>query len=384
MNIVLLSHSRLYRDPRILRQISWTTSISSSAQITTIGCGPKPEGAHHHHEIPVTKLMGRLFAYSVLRRKRRFDFLYGKHLDQVLPNVFQNADLIIINEVEYLPHSSFLDSEVRVTPTYLDLHEDHTGPFDRGFLERLAFRKYGAWQFAEALKFVRTRIGTAAVTSVEESIAKSYSNLMSRDVDVIQNAPNNNNLTPTHVEPDRVRLVHHGMGTSGKGIETSIRALKRLDARYTLDLILFSTKWFDFKIRALSLMSGVSQRVRILPGVPLDQLPKTLNDYDVALVIMSGTTQGLWKALPNKLFESIHAKLAIVCGPNPSIRKVVVEHSLGISLSHTSAQTIAEALNNTSTQEWIRFKSAASVAAPSLSASQGRDTFGRILDGLLS
>jgi glycosyltransferase involved in cell wall biosynthesis len=229
------------------------------------------------------------------------------------------------------------------------------------------------------VSFVRSRVAGISITSVEEVIAESYSQLFSMSVDVIYNAPDRNDLRPTPVQADAIRLVHHGMGTKGKGIEETICALNFLDSRYSLDLILFATPQFKLKIELLSRILGVRNRINILRGVPLSDLPLVLNRYDVAIVLLSDVTPGHWNSLPNKLFESIHSKLAIVTGPNPSMRRIVEQGRVGVALPSWSPKALSAVLSSWTASDIWKFKENTTSASAVLSSDQSKVVFARIV-----
>ena len=313
----------------------------------------------------------------------RFQYFFGRFLDNIPKSVFEDIDLLVVNEIEYLNWDEFRNGLLKNQPTYLDLHEDHVNHADRGPLERFAFRKYWKWQMEQCIHFVSQRRGRIAITSVERVIADSYSRLFDEPVDLIYNAPDKNTLAPTSVDPQSIKLVHHGMGTKGRGIEPTIRALGLLGSKYSLDLILFTTSLYKLKIQLLATLLGVRERVRILPGVPLIDLPGILNRYDISVILLSAVTPGHFNAMPNKLFESIHAKLTIVTGPNPSMKQIVEGYQIGVALKSWSPEELAASIRLISVEEIQIYKRNTELAAASLSSDQSQEVFKSKLKYLL-
>jgi glycosyltransferase involved in cell wall biosynthesis len=339
-------------------------------------------GVSFHHPIPALPLLKRYFGYLIRRHSSRFQYFYGRFLDMTPLEEISNVDLVVVNEIEYLPWLMAGQRDLQTAPTYLDLHEDHINNADRGALETFAFRKYWKWQLEKTTQFVKERSGHLVITSVEELIASSYSKLFSEPVQLIYNAPDPNRLQAIPLESDAIRLVHHGMGTKGRGIEETIRALRLLDSKFSLDLVLFCTPLFRLKIEVLSRILGVRKRVNVLPGVPLDELPILLNGYDIAVILISGRIPGHLNTLPNKLFESIHSKLAIVTGPNPSMSKIVTNNKIGVSLTSWSFRELAGMLSKLTAEDINTFKQNASLVAPHFSSERGKRAFGRIVHKL--
>jgi hypothetical protein len=353
-----------------------------ASSITTIGFGPKPDGVSAHYIIPVLPLVARYFGYLIRSHPLRFEYFFGRFLNRIPSRVMEEVDLLVVNEIEYMHWSKFSTTDLKSAPTYLDLHEDHVHHADRGLLERFAFRKYWVWQLEQLVSFVRGRKGKVAITCVEEVIADSYANILGEPLDLILNSPDENDLEPGLVNPGNIRLVHHGMGTKGRGIEQTIVALSRLDSKFTLDLIIFSGPLYTLKIKVLALIFGVSRRMRFLPGVPLSDLPKVLNKYDVSVIILSDVTSGHLNALPNKLFESIQAKLAIITGPNPSMAKLVLGNGVGVALPSWSPKDLAKQLGQLTASEIQAFKQNAVVASKKFSTEASKRVFMRIVRNL--
>jgi glycosyltransferase involved in cell wall biosynthesis len=352
-------------------------------RITTIGHGEKVADVQEHFEVPVLGLFQRYFGYLIRSDVSRFHYFFGRFLDRIPDTALHDADLVVINEIEYLHWGRFREEVLSTKATYLDLHEEHVGHADRGPMERFAFRKYWRWQLNELKAFVKHRKGRILLSSIEQVIADSYSRILDEPIQLIFNAPDTNSLTPSIVDPKSIKLVHHGMGTKGRGIEDTIMALNQLDNRFTLDLILFATPQFKIKIHFLIWLLRLGGRVRILPGVPLTDLPDILNRYDISVIVPPPLTMGNQNALPNKFFESMHAKLAIITGPNPSMKRIVQEEGIGFALETRTPKELARYLKGLSPIEIFQFKNNSVVASEKYSTDQSKKVFLGIISRLI-
>ena len=338
-----------------------------------------PDGVASHYSIPVRATFQRYLGYLIRNHASRFDYFFGDFLDWIPKELFASSDLLVINEIEYLAWAGFRDEPLSTIPLYLDLHEDHVNDAHRGPLEAIAFKKYWQWQLLQLREFVASRRPPLRITSVEEVIASDYEKLLNRPVEIIRNAPDTNSLIPIQTQQNKIQLVHHGMGTKGRGIELAIRALSKLDSRFSLTLVLFSTPQFRVKIELLARILRVRNRLEILPGVPLRDLPNLLNRYDVSVVVLPSKTPGHANALPNKFFESIHAKLAIVTGPNPTMSRLVKEFDLGVAMSSWTLTELVETLGRLNSSSIERYKENSLKASESLSSRQSSMTFKRLV-----
>lgn len=379
---MIFSHSNIPKDPRVLRQIKWLRELGFD-EISTVGMGERSHGVDFHFEIPSLSFLLRYFGYLIRGERRRFQFFFGRFLDRHLKHLELGYELVVVNQIEYLPWEGFESNALKEIPVYLDIHEDNINDADRGPLEKFAFRKYWQWQLKQLVKFVGKR-DIIVITSVEEVIANSYSDLFRLPVGILYNAPDENDLTPTPVDESAIRLLHHGMGTKGRGIETTIRAIRRLDDRFTLDLILFPTPLFKIKIEFLSRLLGVRKRINILPGVPLADLIPIVNKYDLSVIVLSGVIPGHLNSLPNKLFESIQAKVAIITGPNPSMARLVQENEIGLVMNSWSVDDLVLTLGQVSKGTIEVFKSNTISASQTLSSQKSKELFVKLTHQLLS
>lgn len=379
---IIFSHSLIRRDPRLLRQIRWLQELGFE-EIATVGQGPITAGVSRHHEIKRLGTFERYLGYLIRINRFRFWYFFGRHLDKTPPKLMADASVILINEVEYLSWSGFWEENLNSLPVYLDLHEDHVSDAHRGLLEAVAFRSYWKWQLQQLVNFAKTRASKMELTCVENEIAKSYEFVTGKSVRLIYNAPDANNFDPSVTDPEKIKLIHHGMGTKGRGIETTIRALSMLPSKYSLDLVLFSTPIFNLKIRLLARLLRVDRRVNIERGVPLADLPKRLNRADISVVLIPNVTGGHLNSLPNKFFESIHAKLAIITGPNPTMSALTKQYGFGIILGSWKSAELASAIQKLRHLDITKMKKNAVQASLELSSEQSGSKFKKILTELL-
>jgi hypothetical protein len=108
--------------------------------------------------------------------------------------------------------------------------------------------------------------------------------------------------------------------------------------------------------------------VRVLPPVPFDEIVPVLAAYDAGIFVCPPTTFNLLHALPNKLFEFVQARLAVVVGPSPEMARIVTEHGLGVVADGFTAEDTARALATLSSARVTEHKAASHRAAEALSA----------------
>ena len=158
-------------------------------------------------------------------------------------------------------------------------------------------------------------------------------------------------LKPIKTDMENINLVHHGVGTTHRGIEQAIRVLAELPDNFSLNLLLVASRPYFKKLESLALAHKVSHRVRFLEPVPTVGISKRINEFDIALVVNPPITVSEYRAMPNKFFESIQASLMIVVGPNPEMSQIVQEARNGIVLPDWEDDSLAKALRSLTSKD---------------------------------
>src|SRR5690606_23684141 len=70
--------------------------------------------------------------------------------------------------------------------------------------------------------------------------------------------------------------------------------------------------------------------VHVHPPVAPDAFATTINAYDIGVHLRAPTNINHGLALPNKLFDSVQARLATVVSPTPTMVAFVPEHDIGV------------------------------------------------------
>lgn len=123
--------------------------------------------------------------------------------------------------------------------------------------------------------------------------------------------------------------------------------------------------------------------MKIEPGVPLARLPSRLNKADVSVILLSDVTPGHANALPNKFSESIHAKLTVITGLNPSMGSLEQKYKIGQTLTDWKPRTRAKCLLTLKPHQIEEYyHEHPVVASRELRSSQSREMFSSIIGQL--
>jgi glycosyltransferase involved in cell wall biosynthesis len=190
-------------------------------------------------------------------------------------------------------------------------------------------------------------------------LAAEYNREFGANPIVLLNAPFAEPLNPSTIDPNRIRLIHHGIAKPGRKLERLIDAAATLDRRFELNLMLRgkSRHINDLKRHA----SGL--RVKFPPPVPQDEICRTINQYDIGLISYVPTTFNLRHCLPNKFFEFIQARLALIVSPLPDMASIVEEQGIGIVTNGFTVKALADSIDAIEPEELIAHKRASGKAA---------------------
>lgn len=367
--LLILSFSPLLSDARVLKQIRLFTPLYD---VVTCGYGEAPEGVVEHWRIPDELVSGRYDGKPLRLRAYRWAYWHHPvvaHLRRTLP--VGTMDAILADDIDTGGLALHLRPRHGV---HADLHEyaprmnEHLPAWNRWV------RPFMSWMVR---RYVRR---CASVTAVAPHIAEEYQRRFRlRHVGVVVNAAPYHDLAPTPVgEP--LRLVHSGAARSGRRIEDMIEAVAGVPG---LVMDLYLTQNSGPYYAGLLEQAERAENVRILPPVPYAQLIDTLHDYDVGVFSLPPTTFNYEWALPNKVYDFVQARLALVISPSPEMARLVREHELGVVADGFAPADLRRALASLDPSEVARAKRASDAAALPLSAERSMDGWREAIADLL-
>lgn len=364
VKILILSFSWLQTQPRVLRQVF---SLSGKHELTVAGYGPLDvsgvnvlslKGLASSTNPQLTRFPASLrIVRAALAYLGFFRLLYWvfhpavKHAEKAFRH--QDFDLIIANELETVPLAMKI---AKGAPVVADLHEYTPGHLQPGSLAYVAYQRYRLWLTSNYLS------KPSSLLTVGAGISKLYEdNWGVPPLHIVRNAPRYEELAPSDVISDKIELVYHGLGGSGRGLEAILNALKQLPPEFEAHFYIAGGG--DHEIQARAEEFGIEHRVIIHPPVKTVDIAKTINKHDVAIVFHQPHTQNFRDSLPNKFFESIQARLAIVVSPSPEMASIVESYKNGLVAKDHSPEALRDALLSLDPQSILWFKRQSNLAA---------------------
>ena len=371
--VLVVSFSPIHADARVLRQLS---VVTRRAHVTTIGYGPRPAGSDEHLQLPdgATSLpqTPRGVALLALRQWRAAELAAPGAQHALRLAAGGSWDAVVANDARALPLAHRLAGGA---PVWADLHE--WAPQERTHV--LAWRLLVAPLMDHLCRTYLPRC--AATTTVAGSIADLYAERYGVRPEVMRNAAPWADLSPTAVDGATIRLVHSGGAIPGRNLEAMLDVVAALGPSYSLDLYLVPGGDGGRYLRALQSRAGAG--VTFHDPVAPEDLPATLNRYDVGVFWIPPFNTNAARTLPNKLFDFVQARLAIAVGPSPEMARVVTEHGLGVVAEDFSVEAATRSLAALSREQVAAFKDAAHTASRALSFTAEAAVADDILDRLL-
>ena len=362
--LLVISFTDLARDPRVRRQLRFLREVY---RVTAAGFGdPRLAGVSY---VPIPPPPGglarwrrRLLGAGRLARRRfeRFYWTSGSVPAARAALSGVRADAVLANDIDTLPLALELANGAKVV---FDAHEYAPREYDERILWRALVAPYRRYLCAQYVPKVN------AMMTVGPAIAAEYERDTGVRPTVITNAPDFVELAPRPAAPNGVvRLVHHGGANPSRRLEDMVDAMAMLDDRFELTMMLVELPGHERYLEHLRRRARRVGRVEVVPPAPMEDLPKTLNAFDVGVYLLAPANYNQRYALPNKLFEYVQARLAVVVGPSPEMARVVEEHGCGVVADDFSVPALARALGHLDAPTIQRFKAAAHRCARALSA----------------
>jgi hypothetical protein len=356
--MLIISFSPIASDARVLKQVR---GFADDYRVTTCGFGPSPDPRVEHIELragPVSQ-MNRLLDEALVRvHWFRAAYWTGPTVRAARAALSgRRFDAVIANDLDTAGVSVAMFGGERV---HCDLHE--YWPQLHGENPRwLAHRsKLYIWLLRE---YVRR---AASTTTVSSRIADEYRSVYDIDAEIVTNASPQRDLVAGSVSKP-LRLVYSGAGDGERGLESLVEATARTTTAVELDLYLMSTTT-DYLQRLQQLIDREQAPVRILAPVPYEKLVATLNTYDVGVYQPKPINLNHAYALPNKVFDFVQARLALVIGPAEEMARVVREHGIGVITDDFTPESLRCALDSLTHDAVRAYKAASDRAARILSA----------------
>lgn len=374
--VLIVSYTRTEQEPRIIKQIA---EFRKDYHVTTAGYGPAPARVDDHIELDervrasgVGRIPGIFSLLLLLRLHRGYARLEPR--DRSAFERLRNGrwDVVVAHDAQTLYLASRLAPRFGVLA---DMHEYAPKQSPSSLKWNLLAQPYYNW-------ICRTFAARAeAVTTVSSGIVDEYRREFGIEATLVVNATPYQEL-PINPVGAPIRLVHSGGVAVQRRLDIMIRGVRESRADVTLDLFLVGGETpLMAELRALA--EG-DPRIRFREPVPYGDLVETLNGYDVGLSIFPPTTFNLAWCLPNKFFDFIQARLGVIVGPSPEMKRFVDDYEVGLVLPDFEPASLAAALEDLTPERVSEWKQASNRHVHELSGEEQGKIWGRLVADMVA
>jgi glycosyltransferase involved in cell wall biosynthesis len=321
----------LYRNSRALKQLR---SLSAAGYIVEVW--------HLAGQAPAVALPPSITVHDLVRPSGKGPLFFrqvGRLFEEALSDV--RADIVHASDLYALAACRRRADTLGCALTY-DAREYY--PHVAGTVRKPWARWW--WRHVERSHILRAD----AVFTVSDSIANTLrSDYGIQRPRVVHNAPPTSlpdGANPVQSLRDRIQtknpvFVHLGQMKAQRGGPILLEALRSVDSAHLVFLGYGSEM---NRMQDLARMHGLSERVHFFEPVSPDAIRDAIRDADVGITMLEDTCLNHRYALPNKLFDYIHAGLPVLGADLPEIRAVIARHDIGMTASPNYPEHVAEAM----------------------------------------
>ncbi|MCW3078455.1 MAG: hypothetical protein JWO32_3064 [Bacteroidetes bacterium] len=380
--ILILCTNDYQKQPRVLRTIealrnNYHISVAGNSDtkehsvdfITLASNLEKNKKNYWHFNKPAFIRLPISFFYKYIKQKQFYKPFYfeqqywtkARKID--LENLKNRSfDLIVSHGVDTLPLAVKLaDKKI---PVIFNAHEYYPLEFEQD-------KKWLETEGAKASFLLERYLPKCKhMFCVSNLIQEKFLETIKIDSTVITNAPNFYEQEPKAVNPQKIKIIHHGIALKERNIENMATLINFLDERYELNFMLtIADKAYYEKLK---IDFKHIKHINFLEAVPLTQLCTFLNQFDIGYYILPPVNFNTTNALPNKLFEYVQARLCLAFGPSPEMKMVIEKYNLGFVAQDYSPKSMAEKITKLSIADINNFKNNTHKYAQELSAASNQ------------
>lgn len=334
--------------------------LESHYQVTVAGYGRKPDANIRFIQLEKrpASLPKKLFWAAKLLVGAFENYYWNQEQVRSAQQFLNDSyfDLVIANDISSAPLALKLAGGSSVL---VDAHEYSPREFDDRWLWRLLFGRYNHFLCQRYLPLA------SGMTTVCQGIADEYGRVYGVLPVVVHNAPLDQKLLPSPVSENHIRLIHHGAAIRSRHLGVMIEMMQHLDERFSLDCMLMESDVLYMK--ELRQAAKGDSRIKFIDPVPMPEICRHLNQYDMGIYILPPVNFNHQHALPNKFFEFVQARLGVAIGPSPEMESLLKNYRCGIVADSFTAEALAASLSALSSAKVAEFKEAAHSAAVELS-----------------
>ncbi len=284
-------------------------------------------------KLPSSKLLDRNYTckrLSILFNKGALFYAF-LNVQFFIYLLFKSTDIIVANDLDTLP-ACHLVAKIKGKKLIVDLHELFTEVPE--VVNRKRVQKF--WAGIEEYFLPKNK----RIITVCKSIADYYEDKYDKAVAVVRNIPLEKVLyqTPEKSE-DQFIILYQGAINIGRGIETMVDMMSYLPEQYSLWIIGSGDISTDIQHQISS--RKLDKRIKMFGRKDPSELKKITPQAHLGLSLEENLGLNYYFALPNKLFDYLHADVPMLVSPFPEMSAIVNQYNVGYIRQSSSAKGLA-------------------------------------------
>lgn len=242
--------------------------------------------------------------------------------------LFQKHTLLLSNDLDTLL-PNFIASKLKKSVLIYDSHELFP---EAPELQSRPFVK-SIWENLERFLLPKLQHSYTVCRSIADHYQKQYGLKM----EVVRNVPFHK--VKTEQDKKQKLLIYQGAINPGRGLELAIESLLYLKD-YNL-LIIGDGQGLN-ELVELAKVNEVQHQVEFVGRIPFEKLDKYTRQATVGLILEEPIGKSFEYALPNKLFDYIHAELPFIASDLIEVKRIVETYGIGEILHERTPQSLAK------------------------------------------
>ena len=252
--------------------------------------------------------------------------------------LFTKADILLANDLDTLL-ANFLCAKIKRKKRVYDSHEYFTE------VPELINRKFTKKIWLTIEKFILPKIKFSY--TVCKSIADIYNKKYGTNMKIVRNIP----TCEGEQFPDTLKvsdnsqqkiIIYQGAVNIGRGIEYVIKAMQFIDN--AVFWIIGNGDIYNNLIE-LTKKLNLEHKVIFFGKLPFNELKKYTVQADLGISLEENLGLNYYYALPNKLFDYIHAEIPILASQLPEIKRIIEKYEIGTFINKHNEKHIAAQIN---------------------------------------
>lgn len=214
--------------------------------------------------------------------------------------------------------------------------------------------------------------------TVSNSIARYYKDLYGLEFKVIRNVPVHSVASESYGRK-KPYLIYQGSVNLGRGIDLMIDSLQF----HELDLVICGKGDVFNEMKDKVQQMGLAERVLFTGRLQPEELRKWTRGAAIGLSLEADLGLNYRFALPNKLFDYVHAGIPVIVSNLPEMKSLTHHYRIGEVLEERTGEALAECINDVMKQRDV-FRNQALKAADDLTWEHEEEMLIQIMDEVIS